>query len=64
MIETKQEMKFFIIADRIMNGRSPHRNLISALFELFFPDNIAKYLSALRHCEYYENRGGGATYKD
>ena len=53
MVKTKQELKFFLIADRIMNGRSPHRNLKSVFFEMIFPDYIMKYLSALRHCEYY-----------
>lgn len=58
MIKTKQELKFFIMADRIMNGKSPHKDLKTVLFEILFPDYIIKYLSALRHCEYYVNRGG------
>lgn len=58
MIKTKQELKFFLVADRIMNGKSPQKSLESRIVELFFPDYIMRYLSALRHCEYYAARGG------
>ena len=58
MIKTKQELKFFLAADRIMNRGTPRRSLKARIVELIFPDYIMKYLSALRHCEYYASRGG------
>lgn len=59
MIKTKQELKFFLAADRIMNRGTSRRSLKSRIVELFFPDYIMRYLSALRHCEYYAQVGGG-----
>lgn len=58
MIKTKQELKFFLAADRIMNRGTPRRSLKARIVELIFPDYIMKYLSALRRCEYYASRGG------
>ena len=58
MIKTRQELKFFLVADRIMNRGMASKNLKSRMFEMLFPDYIMNYLSALRHCEYYANRGG------
>lgn len=58
MIKTKQELKFFLLADRIMNRGTPRRSLRSRIVELIYPDYIMRYLSALRHCEYYGSRGG------
>ena len=58
MIKTKKELKFYILADRIMNGTSPNRSLKSVVFDLMYPDYIMKYLSALRYCEYYSYKGG------
>lgn len=63
MIKTKQELKFFLVADRIMNRGSVRRSLKSVLFELFFPDYTMRYLSVLRHCEYYASRGGYSPYR-
>ena len=57
MIKTKQELKFFLAADRIMNRGVPRRSLKRKLIELISPDYIMKYLSALRHVEYYAGRG-------
>ena len=58
MIKTKQELKFFLAADRIMNRGVHRRSLKRRLIELIFPDYTMRYLSALRHCEYYASRGG------
>lgn len=58
MIKTKQELEFFLAADRIMNRGTQRRNLKAMITEILFPDYIMKYLSALRHCEYYASRGG------
>ena len=58
MIKTKQELKFFLMADRIMNRGVVRKSFKSRMFEFAFPDYIMRYLSALRHCEYYASRGG------
>ena len=63
MIKTKQELKFFLAADRIMNRGVHRRSLKRRLIELIFPDYTMRYLSALRHCEYYASRGGYSPYR-
>ena len=62
MSKTKQDLKFFLIADRIMNRGTVRRSLKTKLYELVFPDYIMRYLYALRYCEYYANVGGGTAF--
>ena len=37
MIKTKQDLRFFIAADRIMNGLSPKRNIKEIIIGVFEP---------------------------
>lgn len=38
MIHTKQDLKFFIAADRIMNGLPPNRSIKEIIIGLFEPN--------------------------
>ena len=66
MIRSKQELRFYIAADRIMRGLPARRNPIQWLREAVVRDNIARYLRSMRILCYYEcgkqNRGGGLRY--
>lgn len=54
MIQSKKDLKFYIAADRIMNGLPTQRTLKEVLL-----NNrgglIISYLRAMRHCAYYQN---------
>ena len=59
MIKTKNELSFYIAADRIMNGYRPKRNLIDRLKETLAIGGantiVIKYLRHLRKYAYYYN---------
>ena len=59
MIQTKKDLRFYIAADRIMNGYKPYRNLSSLLKETLAIGGsktiIIKYLLHLRRYAYYYN---------
>lgn len=59
MILSKQELRFYIAADRIMNGYLPYRNLLSWFKETLFLGGakviVIKYLRHLRKYAYYYN---------
>ena len=59
MILSKQELQFYIAADRIMNGLPPRRSLKEFVLSIINPCvrgvGIIKYLRALRKCAYYRN---------
>lgn len=57
MIESKQELNYYIQADRMMNRGCFKYSLSHAIKNLFMPDYIMKYLEALRKAEYFSNRG-------
>lgn len=52
MIQTKQDLKFYIAADRIMNGRTAKRDIAEIIVG---GGVIINYLRAMRHCAYYQN---------
>lgn len=64
-IKTKQQLEFYILADRMMNQGVFKFTLKQKLKRLFFPgygDLILDYLSAMRKCSYYKhslNKWGG-----
>lgn len=37
MINSKEELRFYIMADRIMNGYNPHRGIKEKLVSIFPP---------------------------
>jgi serine O-acetyltransferase len=58
MITSKKECRFYIIADRIMNGFPPKKTLKEVLSRFLFPyerHGIIRYLYALRKYAYYKN---------
>lgn len=60
MIKTKKELRFYIMADRIMNGYEPTRNFKEVLFRLL-PimrlDRVIDCLFLMREVEYFNNKG-------
>ncbi len=58
-IRTKRELKFFLAADRIMNGYQPTRNLRTWFHENLFVGSaniiVIRYLRHLRKYAYYYN---------
>ena len=55
MITTKKELKFYILADRMMNKGRFNRNLFDFVKMLIGLDKIWEYINILRHLEYYKN---------
>ena len=56
MITTKKELKFYIAADRVMNGLSPSSTLMEKIRGALVYDakyKSVEYLRILRHVEYY-----------
>ena len=63
MISNKKELKFYILADKIMNGINPNPSIGHRLKNLFYPNKISKFLMLLRKCQYYSDlRGGRALF--
>ena len=61
---TRQELKFYIEADLIMNGHDRRdKGFYSRLKTLFKPDIILLYLKTLRMVEFYESRACFKTRK-
>ncbi len=58
MIRTRLELKFFILADRMMNRGCFTYSLKYKILRLAAPDYIMSYLIALRKMEFYGLRGG------
>lgn len=53
MIRTKQELKFYLMADRMMNTGRFKPTIKQMLYELIGGGSILRYLKHLRCCEYY-----------
>lgn len=51
MIKNKKELKFYILADRIMNTGEQRKKVK----DLLFPNYCSKFLVLLRKCEYYSS---------
>lgn len=57
MINSKQELCFYIMADRIMNGLPPQRTLFEKIQSLLFHKyDIAVCLRLMRYASYYKNK--------
>lgn len=59
MIKTKKELRFYILADRMMNRGCFTFPVKYRIVRLFAPDYILNYLVSLRKMEYYGQLGGG-----
>lgn len=55
MIKSKQELRFFIMADMMMNRGKFKWSLKDRIKHLFLPDNIMCYLKSMRYCDYLSN---------
>lgn len=62
MINSKQELKFYIQADRMMNRGCFKWSLRNRLLHIVSPDYIMRYLEALRKAEFYSQHGGVFRY--
>lgn len=56
-IKTKNELKFVIIADKVMNNRMKG-GILRYIKNLFFPDYIMNYLIEMRKVSYYKHQKG------
>ena len=59
MISSKKELKFFMMADSMMNRGYFEKTFRNWLLGILYPDYIMKYLRCMRCYEYYKNVGGG-----
>lgn len=57
-IRTKKELKFYLLADRMMNTGYFHYPIKQKLFHLVVHNYIMDYLDAMRKCSYYKWSGG------
>lgn len=53
MISSKKELKFYIMADMMMNRGKFRWTLKDRIIHLFLPDDIMSYLKSLRYYAYY-----------
>lgn len=59
MISSPKELKFYITADRIMNGYAPKKTIKEWLIKTFYGGGvIISYLEAMRCYSYYERQNG------
>ncbi len=57
-IRTKRELKFYIMADRMMNRGKFKKSFVDFLKNIFLPDDIMAYLVTMRKLSYYKCGGG------
>lgn len=63
MITNKNELRFYIVSDRIMNGFPVKRNLYQILKEAISPKrDILRFLRLMRRIQYYSNQKGAINY--
>ena len=63
MIKNKEDLKFYLEADRIALGRSSVSLIQRVYKSLFRPDWVWHFEIVLRKCEYYINTKGGLIHK-
>lgn len=57
VVTTKKELRFCLMADRMMNTGTFKKTLTTCLKECFLPDLKMKYLSTMRKLSYYKYKG-------
>lgn len=57
IINSKKELKFCMMADRMMNTGAFKRPLSTCLKEFFLPNLTMKYLCTMRKLSYYKHKG-------
>ena len=58
VIRTKDELKFVLKADRMMNRGTFSPSFVERFKCFFFPDYIMAFLVAMRKVSFYCHRGG------
>ena len=58
IIHNKKELRFYLMADRMINRGTFKRNLFRLIVEFFFADRIMAFLRSMRKYSYYKNRKG------
>ena len=56
MISSKKELKFYIMADMMMNRGKFQWSLRDRIKHIFLPDYIMRYLKSMRYYAYYSNK--------
>lgn len=64
MILSKNDLKFYMQADYMMNRGKFKRSFKDIIKEILVPDYICLFLSELRKAEFYHNRGGVFVWED
>ncbi len=59
MINSKKELKFYIMSDRMMNRGYFQLPLFTRLLRLFYPDHVINYLRHMRSYSYYAHHRSG-----
>jgi serine O-acetyltransferase len=57
MILTRKELRFYLMADRMMNRGTFSRSLWQRIRDVILPDNFMKYLVTMRKLSYYKHKG-------
>lgn len=55
MISSKTELKFYIMADMMMNRGKYKWSLKDRIKHIVLPDYIMRYLKSMRYCAFYSN---------
>ncbi|MBO5719092.1 MAG: hypothetical protein J6R71_05670, partial [Bacteroidales bacterium] len=63
MIANKNELRFYIMADRMMNRGYFKLPLSKHLLRMLYPDHVMNYLEHMRKFSYYENHRSGIVGK-
>ena len=58
IISSKKELKFYLMADRMMNRGTFKRGFARRIIEVFFTDRIMAFLRSMRRYAYYKNKSG------
>lgn len=57
-IRTKKELKFYILADRMMNRGCFKYSFKTRLYRIFLPDYVMEYLEVMRKLSFYSHQQG------
>lgn len=57
MIQTKKELKFYLMADYMMNRGEFHKSFKQRVRDIVLPDKIMQYLRFMRKVAYYRRKG-------
>lgn len=58
-INSKKELKFYIMSDRMMNFGYFEPSFKQRIVDIIWPNPIKRFLLLMRKCQYYNKLGGG-----